>query len=250
MRIKKAFLLTRTIEELVNDERILTMNKLESIKNIRYAVFDMDGTLVDSLGYWDYFWGQLGAKYLGDESFKVDPEIDRMIRTITLKDGIEVIKEKYLPTETEESIFNFATQLLEEHYKLRAGAKAGANEFLSYLKANGVKMCVASATEPKYIKYSLERCGLADFFEFVISCTEVGAGKDKPDVFLEALKRLGGNLSEACVFEDSYVALETAKKAGFMTVGIYDKNNYGHDRLKAASDFYIDEGLSLLNLIK
>lgn len=139
--------------------------------------------------------------------------------------------------------------MIENHYKTRVDAKFGVLEFLKQMKARGVKMCVASATEPKYIKYVLERCSLDGFFEFIISCTEVGVGKEKPDVFLKALERLGGNLSEACVFEDSFVALETAKNAGFMTVGIYDKHNYGQDRLRAAADVYIAGGQSLLDMV-
>ncbi|MBQ9115919.1 MAG: HAD-IA family hydrolase, partial [Clostridia bacterium] len=74
-------------------------------------------------------------------------------------------------------------------------------------------------------------------------------GKDKPDIYIAAQKALGLNTEDICVFEDSYVALETAKKAGFKTVGIYDKYNYGQDKLEAASVIYVNEGkpLSALN---
>ena len=75
-------------------------------------------------------------------------------------------------------------------------------------------------------------------------------GKEKPDVFLEALRRLGGDLSSACVFEDSFVALETAKKAGFMTVGVYDKNNYEQQRLENASNIYISSKMTFLDIIE
>ena len=75
-----------------------------------------------------------------------------------------------------------------------------------------------------------------------MSCADIGAGKDKPDIYIAAKNALGLTAEDICVFEDSYVALETAKNAGFKTVGIFDKNNYGQDRLKAASLIYIKEG--------
>ena len=219
------------------------------IEKIKYAIFDMDGTLVNSLGYFDYLWAELGKKYLSDPTFKVAGEVDKMIRTKTLKDACVCLRDVYFPGEDANEVFALASRVLEEHYKKRVDTKEGVLDFLKHLKARGVKMCVASATEPRLINYALLRCGLSDFFEFIISCTEVGAGKEKPDVFLEAMKRLGGNLAESCVFEDSFIALETAKRAGFMTVGIYDKGNYNHDRLRAASDIYVKDGALLSDLI-
>lgn len=226
------------------------MDRTEIISNIKFAIFDMDGTLIDSLGYWEYLWGELGKKYLGISGFLADKELDRTVRTVTLTEASSIIRDKCFPMADAADIYDFAIELLEVHYSSRVSAKKGAIEFAEHLKAKGVKMCVASATEPGYIGFALERCGLDGFFEFVISCAEVGAGKEKPDVFLEAMRRLGGTLSESCVFEDSYVALESAKNAGFMTVGVYDKYNYGQDRLKAASDVYIDENSTLEELIK
>ena len=75
-------------------------------------------------------------------------------------------------------------------------------------------------------------------------------GKDKPDIYLLAQNELGLDISDICVFEDSYVAIETAGKAGFKTVGIYDKFNYGQDRLEASSDIYISESDSIAALVK
>ncbi len=222
--------------------------KKEMVEKIKFAIFDMDGTLVDSLGYWDYFWEEFGKKYFPGQKLEKNEDIDRAIRTITMREASVLIRDKCLPGGSAEEIFELATGMLSEHYSTRVDVKGGTREFLNYLKSRGVKMCVASATVPAYIKTALERHGLYGYFEFSISCDEVGAGKEKPDVFLEALKRLGGNLAEACVFEDSFIALETAKKAGFMTVGIYDKNNYCQDRLAAASDFYVAEGSTLLDI--
>jgi beta-phosphoglucomutase-like phosphatase (HAD superfamily) len=83
----------------------------------------------------------------------------------------------------------------------------------------------------------------------MLSCVDLGVGKDRPDIYLESAKRLGLEVGEICVFEDSYVALETAKAAGFQTVGIFDENNFRQDRLEAASDIYIAKGADIGDLI-
>lgn len=228
---------------------MLDMDKKEFINGLKYAIFDMDGTVVDSLSFWDFCWSEIGKKYFANPDFRPDPEFDKAIRTITMKDTAILIKERYLPEETVDNIYNLCNDLIQYYYVNVVGTKTGVTEFLDKLLENGVKMCIASATEPRFIRIIMDKCGLGKYFSFVISCTDVGAGKDKPDVFLEALRRLGGDIGEACVFEDSCVALETAEKAGFKTVGIYDKNNYGQDRLKAASDIYLSENETYYDLI-
>ena len=102
-------------------------------------------------------------------------------------------------------------------------------------------MCVATASEIDMVKKILERHGVMHYFEDVISCTKVGAGKDKPDVFLAAAEFLGTPLGQTWVVEDSMLAIETAKKAGFPTVGIYDANGFGQERAKELSDVYVKE---------
>ena len=222
---------------------------MDVLNKIKYAIFDMDGTVVDSLAFWEVLWADIGEKYFSDKSFRVSEEIDKYVRTKTLKDACRVMREKCAIPDTDEGFFEFCAQGLEDYYKTAVRPKKGAVELLNLLRERGVKMCIASATEPRLIRLSLENCNLTDYFEFIISCTDVGVGKEKPDVFLEALRRLEGNIEDACVFEDSFVALETAERAGFMTVGVFDRNNYEQERLKAASDIYVDENMSFIDIL-
>ena len=108
---------------------------------------------------------------------------------------------------------------------------------------------MASATSLEYVKTALTHHGLIDHFDSLHSCAEVGAGKDKPDVYLKAISALGLSPSDVCVFEDSYVAIETAKSIGCKTVGLYDRYNFGQDRLRASSDIYMSKGEDLSILI-
>ena len=214
------------------------------------AIFDMDGTLIDSLGFWEVLWEKLGEIYLNDKSFKPTKTDEKCVRTMTLEGAMNLIHKNYGIGKTHFEVSDFARDLLEWFYKEQVKLKDGAYEYLEYLKKQGIKMCIASATKPELIKLALENCKLKEFFPQVISCEDVGKGKDEPDVFLEALKYLGTELSQTVVIDDSLTAIKTAEKAGFLTVGVYDKNNFGHEEMMKIADEFVDNGESLLKLIK
>ena len=217
--------------------------------NIKGAIFDMDGTLVDSLMYWDHLWRTVGRTFLGDEHFRPSEEDDKAVRTMLFRDAMEMIRVKYCFPLPKDGLWEFAVQDEERFYREDVFPKSGARELLEHLKAENVRMCVASATDRKYLPIALEHCGLEGYFEFLLSCEELGVGKDRPDVYHLALRRLGLEPQEVCVFEDSYVALETAGSIGCHTAGIYDKYNFGQERLLAASELYVGMGESLEVLI-
>ena len=108
---------------------------------------------------------------------------------------------------------------------------------------------LASASEVEIVKRILVRHNVAQYFEGIVSCTEAGAGTDKPDVFFAAEKFLGTPHKETWVIEDSALAIETAKKAGFPVVGIYDVNGVAQARSKELSDIFLDDGSSFADLI-
>ena len=206
------------------------------------AIFDMDGTLIDSLGYFDHLWGDMGKKFIGDPTFFPGVEEDRHARTMLLRDSMYEIQEKFGLARDGDELHRFADQALQNHYKSVVELKPYARELLDYLKSIGVKMCIASATEPRLIHFALEKCGIEDYFDAIISCADVGCGKESPAVFYRALEVLGTEKDDTVVFEDSLVAIRTATDAGFHTVSIYDPHNFGQDEIKMRSDIYIGEG--------
>ena len=216
--------------------------------NIKGAIFDMDGTLVDSLTFWEEFWPKAGKKFLGIDNFTVGEEADKAVRTMFAAQAMPYVNQLFHFCKTDKEFFDYFISEIREFYG-KVKTKPGAIELLDHLSALGVKMCVASATDLENLNYAIEICGLSSYFETTMSCADIGAGKDKPDIYIAAKNALGLTAEDICVFEDSYVALETAKNAGFKTVGIFDKNNYGQDRLEAASLIYIKEGepLSTVN---
>lgn len=208
---------------------------------IKGAIFDMDGTLVDSLGFWKDIWEHFGEKYLGVKNYAGDPDVSRRIRTTTVSEAAELVRERYGIRDPREAIERDLIDLFADLYRTKAKLKPGARELLEKLRREGVKMCVASASNLALVNLSLDHCGIRSCFSRVISCDEVGYGKDHPDVFFYARDYLGTPLAETWVFEDSAVALETAQKAGFPTVGVSDVHTPDQARVAAASTVYLGD---------
>ena len=219
------------------------------MNNIKGAIFDMDGTLVDSLIFWDVLWEKLGEKYLNNKDFRPSADDDKAVRTMTTKDTVNHIHNVYNIGDDVDEVCRTSELLIRDFYANDVLLKDGVIEFLEYLHKKGVKMCVASATDIKLLKVAIEHCGIGKYFENVLSCSEIGKGKDEPDIYLKAIECLDTNIDNTWVFEDSHIAINTACKIGMKTVGVYDKNNYGHELIKSLATVYVDDGETLKKLI-
>ena len=209
----------------------------------------MDGTILDSLMFWERTWPRLGEKYLGDSSFNPDKELMKTMQTMLLADAAAYANKMCGFNSTDEDVAESIYYELENFYRTVAKPKAGAVEFLEYLKAQGVKLCLASATTKKYVLVALEAHDLLKYFDFVISCSDIGMGKDKPDIYLYALELLGTAPEDTAVFEDSFVALRSAKSIGVHAVGIYDYYNFSPD-LEGISEIYLPKEKDMSSLIE
>ena len=216
---------------------------------IQGAIFDMDGTLVDSLGSWDDFIKFFEDKYSLKFDHDHNADLLRQFRTIPINEVAEIVHEKFGIGDSAETIANELFERLELFYRTKVKCKEDIPEFLKGLSEKGVAMCIASATNPELIRVVLKRCGIDRYFSEIVSCEDVGKNKSFPDVFFAALERLGTKKEETWVFEDSITALKTAKNAGFSTVGVFDRNNDMQELVAAYSDEYIADGESICRLL-
>ncbi len=189
--------------------------------NKKYAIFDMDGTIVDSMGYWK----ELAVEFLHSKGiFDISEELLIKIRPMTMTESSTVfINEFNLPLTVPEVISEM-NRIMTEHYYHDIELKNGIVSYLDIMKSRGVHMCVASATPKPLIEACLKRLEVSDYFDFIISCDEVGAGKGSPAVYYACGDRFGNIKAEdIAVFEDAIFAGRTAKIANFYLVGIYDE---------------------------
>ena len=183
---------------------------------IKGAIFDMDGTLIHSLFFWERFWQSIGKRYFNDDHFQVDVALEKKLRTSIYPNSLRIVAEKYHITD--EHFFDDYLQFLSDFYRYEISAKSGAAELLSFLKEQGIPTCVASASNLGDLDVALRACGLREYIDSLHSCAEVGVGKERPDIFFKATESMGVDVCDVCVFEDSFLALETAKAAGLMFI--------------------------------
>lgn len=198
------------------------------------CIFDMDGTLVDSMGYWR----SLERNFLAQKgvSGPID-EVLELAKPLPLVKSTALFIERFQLEGTPEQMADEMVHAMEQHYLNDIPLKEGARTFLEDLKRQNAKMCVVTATPRPLVEVCLSHLDLTHYFEFVLSCDEVGAGKDQPTAFFEAARRLNAKPADIAVFEDSLQATQTAKKAGFYTVGVYDKNGADYwDQLSGLAD--------------
>jgi len=185
----------------------------------KYCIFDMDGTLVDSMPYW----GRLSVDFLNSRGIPGDfSDLMKRIRTMTTPEACVVLKREFSLPDTPDEIEEELSRVMRGHYERDIGLKEGVRSCLETLRAQGCRLCIVTATALPLVPVCLQRLGIMDLFEFILSCEEVGRGKDHPDAFLEAARRLGSTPQETAVFEDALQALRTAKEAGFYTAAVYD----------------------------
>ena len=201
---------------------------------IKGAIFDMDGTVLNSM----WVWHDLGKRYLAKRGILAEEGLSEKLLRLSLDQGAKYLKERYALNCTEWQIADGINELVRRDYIQNVQLKRGAAELLKKLYSAGVKICAATATDEKLIDAALRRCGVRKYFDGIFTCTAVGHGKDEPDVFEIALAFLGTEKGETFIFEDALHAADTAKRAGFKVVGVYDASELFGDRLKTLAEYY------------
>ena len=181
-----------------------------------FAIFDMDGTLIDSM----VFWKNLAAEYLTSKGVpKIPADILERIKPMTMSESAALFQTAFGLTGDIENEMN---AMMDDHYRKGIPLKSGVREYLQELRDRGIRMCVASATAEYLMDACLTRLGVRDYFEFLLSCETVGVGKRSPLVYHESARRLNASPAEIAVYEDALYAVQTAKAAGYYVVGVYD----------------------------
>jgi len=202
------------------------------------AVFDLDGTLVDSQSMWTL----AKTKVLTDRGFVLSREETLHIMTMEFPEILHALSTEWPTGLTPEEVLAEITETVKFHYASTIPPKAGVVDLLDRLESMGVVRCLATASWEERFMPLLRRLELDRRLDHIVTAAMVGRNKHFPDVFLEAARRAGADPARTVVFEDSLYSVKAAKQAGFYVVGIHEPASDGSEEvMRSLCDGYIQD---------
>ncbi|WP_428770079.1 HAD family phosphatase [Treponema sp. HNW] len=202
------------------------------------AVFDMDGTLVDSMRIWQ----SMGSSYIRSKGLTPEPNLDRTLYPLTIIDAADYLNTRYNLGMKREDVIAGCNAVVEEKYRTTVGLKPAVPEFLKMMEKHGIKASIATATDRHLVEIVLERLKIDRFFTGIVTSTEAGSAKaDSPVIFHKARELLGTSIEKTVVFEDAFFAVRTAKQAGYPVAALHDETaQCPPEKMKEYCDWYAE----------
>ncbi len=213
------------------------------IQNKKAFLFDLDGTLVDSM----WIWERIDVEYLNRFGLELPKDLQSCIEGMSFSETARYFKERFsIPDSLEEMKADW-NRMAWEKYTREVPLKSGIREFLRHHRARGVKMAVATSNSRELAEAVIAAHGLTDTFDVIVTGCDVAHGKPSPDVYLEAAVRLGVSPSECLVFEDIVAGIQAGRNAGMEVAAVEDAYSlYQERQKKELADLYIADYHELL----
>lgn len=214
------------------------------LENIKAVIFDLDGTLVDSMG----IWRNVDIEFLGSRGIPFPDDLPRELESMEFMEVARYFKERFSLPDAPGEIAAIWTDMAMDQYLHKISMKPGLKEFLEYLKERKIPLGIASSNHINLVQAALKGHGLEDYFSAVVTCSDVKRAKPEPDVYLEAARRLGVGPSDCMVFEDIPVGIRAGKSAGMRTCAVRDDySQCQDDEKRRLADYYIESYMQVLD---
>ena len=211
--------------------------------NFKGAIFDMDGTLLDSMPVWK----RLTQGYLAQFGVHITDQDYAVTEGFSQPQVAQYFADRYPELPDAQSLMDGMDRLISARYEAIAKPKEGVLDFLEGLRRRGVKMAIATLTARRHAEKALRDRDMLDYFEFMLTIEDVGISKREPDIYLQAAARMGLEPAECTVFEDAPYACATARRAGFRVCGMVEPAYAaGEDELRASSDLIVEHSFDEL----
>ena len=209
-----------------------------SIDRYKAVIFDLDGTLIDSMG----MWSDIDVEYLGRFGIEVPENLQTIINGMQFSEIAVYFREVFGITDSVEKIGNDWIEMARDKYEHTIPLKPGACQFLSFLKNKNIPCGIASSNHLELIEAILAHHDISDCFRAIVTCDDACAGKPDPAVYRLASERLGVPAEDCLVFEDIPVGILAGKGAGMDVCAIRDPHSAEcFDEIERLADFAIDD---------
>ena len=200
------------------------------------AIFDLDGTLLNSMDIWE----QIDISFLQKRGLPVPTDYVTEICARSFEEAAQYTIERFGLSETMTDIINEWNNMAEYEYAHNVKLLPHIHDYLLQLKSNGIKLAVATGLPKELFLPCLENNSVLDLFDCLCSTDEVMRGKEFPDIFELAAKRLQTAPERCIVFDDVLPAVKSAKQAIMLVCGVYDKYSAQHRaEIERIADYYI-----------
>ena len=208
------------------------------LRDIEAVIFDLDGTLIDSM----WVWKSIDMEYLGKRNISVPRELNKELEGMSFEEVAEFFKDRFDIEDSVEEIVAEWNKMAWDKYENEVKLKPGVREFLKYLKNNNIKTGIATSNSRSLAKLVLKANNIDKYIDKIVTSTEVSKGKPEPDVYLKAAEELEQNPSTCLVFEDVLNGMIAGKRAHMKVCAVYDEASHAsYEEKSKVADYIIDD---------
>lgn len=210
------------------------------LNNIKAAIFDVDGTLLDSNGVWQ----QIDIDFMKERNMSHPENLQNYLDGLSFNQVAEFFHENFNTKETPEELVEIWHNMAFDAYNNTISAKNGAKELLSYLKENNIKIAIVTSNSHELIEAGLKNNNLYDYIDLVITADSLNTSKDTPFIFEETAKRLEVEPEYIIAFDDLCPVINAINEANMISCAVYDKRSikaYGEELMKNTADYFIKD---------
>ena len=222
------------------------LNDVDCIRKTHGAIFDMDGCLLDSIKIWH----ESERRITDDAGIVLTKEQRDRLNALTLEEAAQFFHDEFGIGDNWPEVAQAIIGHMLAFYSNEAEANPGAVEYVRSVHASDSVLCVLSSSPQAFLQAGLAHANLIEFFDprLIISAEDEGLAKRDPRTFLQVCERMRCEPQDTCLYDDSWYALASARKAGLKTVGVFSDDNCGtHEELAAYADIVVDDFNELLD---
>lgn len=214
------------------------------LKNIDAVIFDLDGTLVDSM----WMWESIDIDYLNQFGIEMPSDLQRCIEGMSFTETAVYFKQRFQLTDTLEQIKSTWNQMAWEKYEMEVPLKEGVLELLQYLKTHGIPAGIATSNSKELVEVIIHKHQIQDYFASIRTSCEVEKGKPSPDIYLLVAKDLKADPTRCLVFEDVIQGVMAGKNANMKVCAVEDEfSKDDHEVKRKLADYYITSMTEVLD---